>query len=185
MNGKSENLPAIHAKVELSTLSGTTRFQTETWVLDDAADPIVLNFTDPSGKWHITYVKISFPVKKEVEQQLAQTGRAEIYGIYFDFNSATPRPESAPVLKEIAQALKDNPGWKLEIDGHTDNVGGDAYNLTLSQRRAEGIKQALITHYGIATDRLRPKGYGASRPKATNDTVEGRALNRRVELVRE
>jgi uncharacterized OB-fold protein len=185
VNGATDNLPAIHAKGYFETPTGLTRFRLEVWVLDDAADPLVLNFRDASGKWHITYVKITFPVKAAVEQQLAQTGRAEIYGIYFDFNSATPRPESGPVLKEIAQALKDNPGWKLEIDGHTDNIGGDAYNQKLSQERAEGIRQSLITQYGIAADRLTSQGYGASRPKATNDTVEGRALNRRVELVRE
>jgi OmpA-OmpF porin, OOP family len=89
------------------------------------------------------------------------------------------------VLGEISQALKDNPAWKIKIDGHTDNVGGDAYNLRLSQRRAEAVKQALITQYGISPDRMTPEGFGASRPKAPNTTVEGRALNRRVELVRQ
>jgi outer membrane protein OmpA-like peptidoglycan-associated protein len=130
-------------------------------------------------------VKIDFPVEKKIEQDLAQTGHAEIYGIYFDFDSANLRPESDPVLKEISEALTNNPDWKIKIDGHTDNKGADDYNLRLSQRRAESVKQALITTYGITEDRLTPEGFGASRPKAPNDTPEGRALNRRVELIKE
>jgi outer membrane protein OmpA-like peptidoglycan-associated protein len=154
-------------------------------VLDDVANPLVLNLKVLNQPFHLTYVKVTFPEKKEVEQQLAQTGRAEIYGIYFDFDKGTPRPESAPVLKEIVQALKDNPSWKLEIEGYTDNVGGDAYNLSLSDRRAQGVMESLVSQYGITADRLTAKGFGATQPKAPNDTVEGRALNRRVELVRD
>jgi outer membrane protein OmpA-like peptidoglycan-associated protein len=175
VNGEHKDLPAIHAKGNLY----------EAWVLDDGANPLVLKIIDPKTGWNVTYVKITFPVEKKIEQDLAQNGRAEIYGIYFDFDSATLRPESGPVLKEIAEALQHNPGWKIKIDGHTDNIGGDAYNLQLSQRRAGAVKQALIGEYGIVADRMTPEGFGASRPKASNDTVEGRALNRRVELVRE
>ncbi|HET7841482.1 MAG TPA: OmpA family protein, partial [Terriglobia bacterium] len=179
VNGDQKDLPSIHAK---GSLSGHLY---EAWILDDEANPIILKITCPETNWHITYVKITFPVEKKIEQELAQTGHAEIYGIYFDFNSAKLRPESAPVLKEISDALKNNPNWKIKIDGHTDNVGGDAYNMQLSQRRAEAVKQALISEYGITADRMSPEGFGASRPKATNSTIEGRALNRRVELVRE
>ncbi len=179
VNGDQKDLPSIHAK---GSLSGHTY---EAWVLDDEANPILLKIMCPEINWHITFVKITFPVEKKIEQELAQNGRAEIYGIYFDFNSAKLRPESGPVLKEISEALKNNPSWKIKIDGHTDNVGGDAYNMQLSQRRAEAVKQALISEYGISADRMTPEGFGASRPKATNSTIEGRALNRRVELVRE
>ena len=179
VNGERKDLPTIHAKGALGT------HEYEAWVLDEAANPLILNIVRPKDNWHITYLKITFPVEKKIEQELAQNGRAEIYGIYFDFNSATLRPESDPVLKEISEALRNNPKWKIKIDGHTDNVGGDAYNLRLSQRRAESVMHALTTKYGITADRMTPEGFGASRPKATNDTVEGRALNRRVELVRE
>lgn len=179
VNGERKDLPTLHVKGVL----GNRTF--ELWVLDDIANPLVLNLKVLNSPFHITYVKITFPEKKEVEQQLAQTGRAEIYGIYFDFNKATPRPESAPVLKEIAQALKDNPNWKLEIGGHTDNVGGETYNLNLSDQRAQGVMQSLVTQYGVPAERLTAKGFGQTEPKATNDTVEGRALNRRVELVRD
>jgi outer membrane protein OmpA-like peptidoglycan-associated protein len=121
----------------------------------------------------------------QIEQELKQTGQAEVYGIYFDFASDKIKPESEPVLREIADALNHNPAWKLRVEGHTDNIGGDDYNMNLSQRRAEAVKQALVTRYHIAADRLTPQGFGATRPKEPNDTLAGRARNRRVELVRE
>ncbi|HKF25876.1 MAG TPA: OmpA family protein, partial [Candidatus Acidoferrum sp.] len=76
------------------------------------------------------------------------------------------------------------PEWRLNVEGHTDNVGGDKHNLDLSERRARSVVNALATRYQIPADRLSPSGYGAQKPKASNETVEGRALNRRVELVR-
>jgi outer membrane protein OmpA-like peptidoglycan-associated protein len=72
----------------------------------------------------------------------------------------------------------------LAINGHTDNVGGDQSNLNLSRRRAAAVKDALVTRHGIAADRLTTAGMGRSQPKDTNETLEGRAQNRRVELVR-
>ncbi len=140
-------------------------------------------------------VKIEYPAEagaqgpdqpvENLEQKLEKAGRAEVYGIYFDFGSATIRPESEPVLTEIAGLLKKNPGWKLSIEGHTDNVGGDQYNLDLSNRRAAAVKTALVDRFHVAADRLTTVGYGASRPKESNDTLAGRARNRRVELVRQ
>ena len=179
VNGERKDLPTIHVKGQLGGKAA------EAFVLDDAANPITLSWAIPDWNFHVKYVKITFPVEKKIEQDLAERGRAEIYGIYFDFDSAKLRPESGPVLNEIADALQHQPNWKLQIEGHTDNVGGDAYNLDLSRRRAEAVKQALVSQYHISADRLGWAGFGASRPKASNDTVEGRALNRRVELVRE
>jgi outer membrane protein OmpA-like peptidoglycan-associated protein len=120
-----------------------------------------------------------------IENALAKSGRVDVYGIYFDFGSATIKPESEPVLKEISDALAKNPAWKLSVEGHTDNVGGDASNMGLSRRRAASVKVALATRYGIAGDRLVTAGFGASRPKESNGTLKGRARNRRVELVRQ
>jgi outer membrane protein OmpA-like peptidoglycan-associated protein len=88
-------------------------------------------------------------------------------------------------LEEIAGVLKDNPDWNLTVNGHTDNVGGDPYNLDLSKRRAAAVKQTLITQYHITSERLSTDGFGASRPVDTNDTLAGRARNRRVELTRQ
>lgn len=121
---------------------------------------------------------------RTLEQQLAKVRRVAVYGIHFDFNSAHIQPKSEPVLREIAGILRRNPTWRLSIEGHTDAVGSAAYNLALSQRRAAAVKAALIQRYGIGANRLTDVGYGEARPIATNATTKGRALNRRVELVR-
>ena len=121
----------------------------------------------------------------EMERRLAEEKRVDVYGIYFDFNSDRIRRESEPILEEIADVLGRNPDWTLSIHGHTDNVGGDAYNLELSRRRSEAVRKALVQRFGIAAERLTTAGYGASAPKDDNDTPEGRARNRRVELVRQ
>jgi OOP family OmpA-OmpF porin len=74
--------------------------------------------------------------------------------------------------------------WNLQVNGHTDGIGGDAFNLDLSKRRSSAVKNALLTQYKINGDRLATSGYGKSQPKDTNDTLDGRARNRRVELMR-
>ena len=106
-----------------------------------------------------------------------------MYSIFFTFNSDVIRPESEPTLKEIADVLKKHPDWKLGVNGHTDGIGGDDYNLDLSKRRAAAVRTALVTKYGIAGARLTTAGFGKSQPKDTNATLEGRAKNRRVEFV--
>jgi outer membrane protein OmpA-like peptidoglycan-associated protein len=116
---------------------------------------------------------------------LTEQKHALIYGIYFKFARADIRPVSEPVLKEIAAVLKSNPGWTLSIVGHTDGVGNAAANLDLSRRRATSVKTALVERYGIDANRLTTGGFGASDPQASNDTPEGRARNRRVELTRQ
>ena len=103
-------------------------------------------------------------------------------GITFEFNKATLKPESFPVLDSIAEILLKNPKIKVEIQGHTDNIGSEKYNLKLSQKRAEAVREYLIFK-GVAPERLIAKGYGESKPIADNGTEEGRALNRRVEFV--
>jgi outer membrane protein OmpA-like peptidoglycan-associated protein len=116
---------------------------------------------------------------------LAEKKPVEIYGIYFDFASATIRPESEAVLSEIADILERNPDWTLNVDGHTDNIGGLAFNQQLSEQRAAAVKDALVTRYQIAPNRLLTRGYGLTRPVESNDTLAGRARNRRVELLRQ
>jgi outer membrane protein OmpA-like peptidoglycan-associated protein len=121
---------------------------------------------------------------KRIETDLSKTGRTIIYGIYFDFASDRIKKESEPVLAEIAQVMKQQSTWNISVEGHTDNIGGDAYNLDLSQRRAAAVKQALISRYGIDEHRMQTTGFGMRVPKDRNDTIEGRARNRRVELVK-
>ena len=132
----------------------------------------------------VRYTKISFPTDGQIEQQLTSEKRIDVYGIYFDINSDRLRSESDPVLQEIAAALGNNPSWQLAIDGHTDSTGGPEANMQLSSKRADAVRTALVTQHGIDGSRLSTRGYGATVPKDTNDTADGRARNRRVELVR-
>jgi outer membrane protein OmpA-like peptidoglycan-associated protein len=115
---------------------------------------------------------------------LLADGRVVTQGIYFDVNSDRIRPESGPTLKLITDMLTAHPELKLTVEGHTDNTGNAAANLTLSERRAKAIVGYLTTTGGIAAARLTGKGLGASKPAASNDTNEGRQQNRRVELVK-
>ena len=110
--------------------------------------------------------------------------RIRIYGIHFDYDSAHIQPRSEPVIADIAALMKANPSWTFEVSGHTDSDGGAAYNLALSQRRAQSVVNDLVTRYHIARSRLVAKGYGLTRPVASNNTDAGKALNRRVELER-
>ena len=119
-----------------------------------------------------------------LEKELAEQQKVDIYSIYFSFNSDAIRDESTPTLKEIADILTRHPDWRLAVNGHTDGIGGDQYNLDLSKRRAAAVVKALTTGYHIDPARLRYAGFGKSQPKDTNDTLEGRAKNRRVELMR-
>jgi len=119
-----------------------------------------------------------------LEQALATTGKAEVYDIYFSFSSDQIREESEPSLREIAAVLARHPDWKLAVNGHTDNVGSAAYNLTLSRNRAAAVKRALVERYHVDAARLVTDGFGTAQPQDTNATLEGRARNRRVELVR-
>jgi OOP family OmpA-OmpF porin len=113
------------------------------------------------------------------------TGHVAVYGIYFDTGKSTVKTESAQAIGEIAKLLKADPSLKIYVVGHTDNVGGVDSNMTLSQGRAEAVLQALVRDHGIAAVRLRASGCGLFAPVASNDTEEGRAKNRRVELVKQ
>lgn len=113
-----------------------------------------------------------------------EQGRVALYGIYFDFDKSEVKPESDPTLKEISKLLSENPKLKLYVVGHTDNVGDFNYNMKLSQSRAEAVVKILISKYGIDKIRLTAAGVGPLAPVTTNDTEEGKAKNRRVELIK-
>jgi outer membrane protein OmpA-like peptidoglycan-associated protein len=113
------------------------------------------------------------------------TGHAAVYGILFDTGKSAIKPESAQAVGEIAKLLKADPTLKIHVVGHTDNVGGVDGNIKLSQDRAEAVLQALVRDHAIAAARLRAYGCGQFAPVASNDTEEGRAKNRRVELVKQ
>ena len=121
---------------------------------------------------------------RKLYDALAEQGRVATHGILFDFGSDQLRPESTPTLKEIGGMLTGHPDLKLTIEGHTDNVGGDAANQALSEKRAAAVKQYLVSTYAIDAGRLTTKGFGASKPVSPNASAEGRQNNRRVELVK-
>lgn len=122
---------------------------------------------------------------KTMAADISVSGKVAIYGIYFDFNKADVKPESEPALKEIAQLLQQDAKLKLYVVGHTDNVGGLDYNMKLSQQRADAVVKELVSKYKIAPDRLKAGGVGPLAPVTSNDTEEGKAKNRRVELVKQ
>ena len=160
-------------------------------VIDDERFPLLVDLRSRNDRseFRIQYEKITYPSaagQSGLEEGLLENNKVDVYGIYFDFNSDRIRPESEPVLKEIDTIMKRHPDWRLSIAGHTDNVGGNSeYNLQLSRKRSEAVRTTLMSRFGISADRLTSSGYGASAPKDTNDTSEGRARNRRVELVRQ
>lgn len=181
LNGQRVNVQTLH-------YTGHFAFQDEKptvdfWVVADSTHPLILKVVN--GKDVLQTIRIDLPTKDaDVERALATACRAELPGIYFAFNSAALDPASFPALEAMSKLLAKHADWTLAIEGHTDNIGGDASNQTLSTQRAEAVRTALTTRYHVAPARLRSSGFGATRPREPNTTIEGRARNRRVELVR-
>lgn len=116
---------------------------------------------------------------------ITRTGHASVYGIYFDTAKADVKPESDATLNEISKLLQQDPKLKLYVVGHTDNVGTLASNMDLSKRRGDAVVKVLTTKYNITATRLSAQGDGPTAPVASNDSEDGRAKNRRVELVKQ
>jgi outer membrane protein OmpA-like peptidoglycan-associated protein len=131
----------------------------------------------------IVRVSAGASMKSAMAQSLATLRKYDVYGLYLEFDNAKLLPESAQLMKDIAVTLKSNPTWTLQILGHTDSIGDAAYNLKLSADRAQAVA-ANLTQQGIASARLTTTVLAEARPKSDNGTIEGRAVNRRVELVR-
>ena len=119
-------------------------------------------------------VEVTRPAENEIAVQLTND-------ILFDFNSATLRPESQSTLRDLADNFRRYTDESISVEGHTDNIGTPQYNQTLSERRAYSVHDYLVDQ-GVPSSRVTAIGYGETRPKATNDTPEGRQLNRRVEI---
>lgn len=146
-----------------------------------------LNSSDSDG---VEITSVTFQVggsldAKAMAGAISKTGKLTLYGVQFDTNQATIKPESEPALKEVGALLNQDPALKLRIEGHTDNVGKAAYNLELSKKRAESVKNYLTSNFQIDPARLSTDGFGDTRPIAKNDTEQGKAQNRRVELVKQ
>lgn len=129
--------------------------------------------------------QLEFVEADEIASKINETGRVALYGIQFDTDSTKLKPESSATLDEIAKALTAAPELSLFVVGHTDNSGTFEYNRDLSERRAQVVVNRLSTMHGIDTGRLKAFGVGPVAPIASNETEEGKALNRRVELVRQ
>lgn len=190
LNGQRVELEAIHATGQMS-LGGASR-PFETVILDHPLYPLSLRIAygprDASFPFEPEFqreiVRIDLPVATAaVAAGLAGACRVELAGIYFDFNQATIKPESERALREIAGALGGHPNRRFTIEGHTDAIGSDRYNDDLSARRADAVKTALVRDFGVDGARISTVGKGEHRPIEPNDTLAGRARNRRVELV--
>jgi len=134
-------------------------------------------YQEGADRWNVVVADVGSGLKAALEKNC----KVALYGINFDFNKATLRPDSDPVLQQVAALLKSNPSMTVEIGGHTDNVGTPAYNGKLSQDRADTVKTWLVAH-GIAAGRLTTHGYGYTMPLVANSSDANRAHNRRVEL---
>ena len=157
------------------------------WQEPSVKQPIVIRLGQPvigvdvisSRQADYRPVEIKAP---EMAKALSAAGRIDIYGILFDVDKSELKPESRATLEEVAKLLKSDPSLRIEVGGHTDNTGGADHNMKLSVGRAAAVVNALVAAYGIDKTRLQPKGYGDTKPVAPNDSDQGRAKNRRVEL---
>lgn len=183
LDGMRVSLPALHAQG--TVVNGDKSIQAQFWWLDSPAWPLTLKWSlARAGRVASQQVtKIDLPPASGVlADQLNRSCHVELSGIYFNTGSATLLPESQPALRNIAQAVLQSKQPLLDVEGHTDNVGSAQSNQDLSRRRAEAVRQALVSQFGIPPGKLLARGFGFTRPVESNDTVEGRAHNRRVEL---
>lgn len=154
----------------------TAEDPSESASLAETETPALID-TDPTPQ------KVEFLDAEAMAKQIAKSGSVALYSIFFDTNSASIRAASAPTLEQVVKLLEKEPELNLIVVGHTDNVGRLHYNLQLSERRAAAMVKQLVTRYGVNKKRLRSAGVGFLAPVASNDSEEGRAKNRRVELV--
>jgi outer membrane protein OmpA-like peptidoglycan-associated protein len=140
---------------------------------------------EPNQATYITSIRVAESETDVLYDALTATGRWATQGILFETGKSDLKPESRPVLKEIAETLKQHADLKILIEGHTDNVGAPASNLTLSDARAAAVKAALVADFGVDGARITTKGLGDTKPAVPNTTATGRAQNRRVEVVKQ
>jgi OmpA-OmpF porin, OOP family len=172
-------------RIVFKDMYSTTRF----WLTANSGPQWAALYTEGKG-YNILTVKTK-PMEQSMQaatadawaQQINQSGRVSIYGINFDTGKATLRGDSETVLAELAALLQKQPDWHMVVAGHTDNVGTEAVNLPLSRQRAEAVV-AWLAAKGIDKARLTSAGFGARKPLADNATDDGRAKNRRVDLVK-
>jgi outer membrane protein OmpA-like peptidoglycan-associated protein len=188
LDGARVSLPTVHAQGTI--VNGDKAIQAQFWWLDSAAWPITLEWslTRDAHKASQQVTKIDRPPSDTgpkvggIAEALQKSCHVELSGIYFNTGSAVLLPESQPALRNIAQAVLQSKQPVLDIEGHTDNVGTAQLNQDLSQKRAQAVRQALVSQFAVPPGKLTATGFGFAHPVESNDTVEGRARNRRVEL---
>ena len=197
LNGVRVSLPAIHAQGTFTSPNNRS-LQIQYWWLDSGAWPVALKKSFAYDQKVMTeqVTRIDLPPAEGsgggsggsgrggagMADELRKSCRVELSGIYFNTGSARLLEESQPALKAIAQVVVHSKEPVLTIEGHTDNVGTAQFNQNLSEKRAAAVRQALVSQFGVPPAKLVVKGFGFSRPVESNDTIEGRARNRRVEL---
>ena len=209
VNGERVTVPALRVRGQF-TAARQRRWHPDMWVLADSVNPLLLKVTRLDNIWQTIRIDnlsdnaaalignadlmvgggdrrpASHERKwRKLSAVLTRECRVEVPGIYFAFNSAALYKTSHTAIGALANILASNPGWIATIEGHTDSIGTAKANQLLSQRRAEAVRNQLINDHKIPGKRLRAVGFGAARPREANSTIEGRARNRRVELVRE
>lgn len=186
VNGQRVSVDALHLRGQLTFRD--RKWTPEIWVLADSAYPMVLKWIGAARETGnvLQTIRIDFPTESAtIEGLLAKECRAELPGVYFGFNSAVLDSVSNRALASVAALLAKNRDWTITLEGHTDSIGSAATNRTLSERRVAAVKDRLVSAYRVEPGRLRTAGLGSSKPREPNTTIEGRARNRRVELVRE
>lgn len=185
LDGERAEVPAIHVKGTLAV--GEDVAESEFWFLDEPGNAQTLRWTFKDTVIQVVRIdrRVGGTKPLALDAGLASEAcRAELHGVFFDTGSAALLEESGATIAEAGRTLEGHGDWRVTIEGHTDDIGSDADNLRLSQARADAVRTALID-LGIAADRLTATGFGESRPVESNETIEGRARNRRVELSRD
>jgi outer membrane protein OmpA-like peptidoglycan-associated protein len=199
LNGRRVQVPVLRARGEFA-YRGSAPWRIEFWVLADSTQPLLLKVAHGESVLQTIEVIVGEAAGgiaagggagggeasgvRLVERDLEAGCRAELPGIYFGFNSAALDPASDTTIASVAAMLARHPNWNVTIEGHTDSVGSAASNKALSERRALAVRDRLVSAHRVAKPRVTAVGFGASRPREPNATIEGRARNRRVELVR-
>jgi outer membrane protein OmpA-like peptidoglycan-associated protein len=183
MDGRRVTVPAVRLRGQFTATRGRT-WQPEMWVLADSTHPLLLRVNNGENILQVVRIDRAAASIGALELSLDSECRVELPGIYFGFNSAALDTASHRTIERVATMLSRHPDWSLTLEGHTDSIGTSESNQLLSQRRAEAVRARLTTHMNGGARTIRVVGYGASRPREPNTTIEGRARNRRVELVR-
>ena len=182
-NGKWHHAALIYKNGQMKMYLDNTRALVDPQVGFVPVSLSIGGIGDPDKPITFKNVRIANGGNANTIGALMTNGKFVTHGITFDVGKATLRPESMGTLNDVAKYLKSNSDANFEIDGYTDNDGSASSNLTLSQQRADAVKAQLIT-MGVSASSLTSKGFGAAKPIASNDTPEGKAMNRRVEFVK-